>query len=176
MRRFFALTVPIIVGLALAIPASASTAKPHPGHAKRVVALRIVPTSASIAKPHRVIGSSASPAIPADTVSCGGNVDEPYQYGKGAPVTGEANIICTPHAPDVCSVTVRVWRYDATQKKYYLLTENTSNYCSTNWWVKATWKCIAKNPWAMHTQVEAQLFYGNWIYLSGNSKAVTLYC
>jgi hypothetical protein len=116
------------------------------------------------------------PRSPLDTVTCGGNVDPPYETYRGGTVIGSANIFCSPHAPDVCSVTVRVWRYDATQKKYYLLSENTSNSCGTNWWVSTQWKCIAQNPWAMHTQVQAQLFYGNWIYLNGNSKAVTLYC
>jgi hypothetical protein len=176
MRKLFMLVLPIIAMTGLAVvgiaPASASTAKPHPGHA-----LRIVPTSASTAKPHLVIRSSVSPEAPADTVSCGGNVDKPYQYGHGAPVTGEANIICTPHAPDVCSITVRVWWYNTPQKKYEILVEHTSNSCGTDWWVKAGPKaCKAKNPWAMHTQIVGQVFYGNWIDLSGNSPAVTLYC
>jgi hypothetical protein len=138
---------------------------------------RQTPASASTVKLHSVIGSSRSPAIPLDTIKCGGNVDKPYQFGKGAPVAGEANIFCTPHAPDVCSITVRVWRYDATQKKYYIVAEHTSNYCGTNWWVKATGNCTAKIAYAMHTEVVGQLFYGNWIDLGpSNSPAVTLYC
>jgi hypothetical protein len=145
--------------LSAASIASASTAS-HPGHALSFA-------SASAA---------ATPRAPLDHVTCALTPDVPYQYGRGAPVHGDAHITCTPHAPDVCSVTTVIWRYDANRKHYYQVGENTSNHCGTSWYVNATGNCTAKIAYAMHVEVEAQFFYGNWASAIANSRAVTLYC
>lgn len=65
-------------------------------------------------------------ARPAHNVVCRYTADIPYQFGRGAPVSGEAHITCTPTPPDVSSTTVRIWRYDTARGKYYVVAEKTA--------------------------------------------------
>lgn len=170
MRRPFVLAIPIIAIAALAagiVPASASSAITHQAVPRHAIAiLRPAVPRHAIAILHQ----------PSDIVICDVTPDEPYQFGRGAPIFADAHIVCEPHAMDICNVTVILWRYDSHRNQYYEQDHTTSNYCGTDWHVNLKFTCHYAVGWWFHTEVKAAFFHGNWADVDGNSPPVFLYC
>jgi hypothetical protein len=97
------------------------------------------------------------------------------QFGRGAPITAEANIKCSAK-PSICSVTTIIWQKIGDQY-FEFASSKPDTYCGRNWYVKAGPKdCESPAlPFPFHTEVKGEFYYGNWAYGDSNSKAVTLY-
>ena len=83
---------------------------------------------------------------------------------------------CSPSGPDVSSTTIRIWRHDFGNGKFYLLAEKTSNQRGTNWAIGVTGSCAAKIRYGFHTEVINDSFHGSWGHTDKNSTEVNLYC
>ncbi len=115
--------------------------------------------------------------VPSHNLICHYIPDIPYQFGRGAPISAEAHITCSPPPPpDASSTTIIIWRYDYARKQYFELAESTSNKSSVDWWIKTTGNCAAKIKYAFHTEVINDSFHGNWGHTDTNSTTVDLYC
>lgn len=113
---------------------------------------------------------------PNHNITCTYTPDVPYQYSAGGPVYGEAEIRCSPDAPDVSVTTFRIWRYDLARQKYYLMLEKTSSYRGTSWSIGGKVNCTARVKYLVHTQVLNSSFHGKWGDVDKNSRSVALYC
>jgi hypothetical protein len=111
--------------------------------------------------------------------SCRAYPDKPYHYTDFAPINTEGTVLCGGGAPDVSSITIRLWLY-AGGGKYTLKREYTTNKTGAELHLKTSTQACPLGDWfvsrSFHTQIIGDYFSGSWKHIDANSGEAVLQC